>query len=110
MKKSKYVESWFVTKDPNNIYTLLINTTQKGCYHHYYGDDENSLLFQISDSEDQDLLSEEITFEIPKFLPDIEGVWQCGCMTEKDQIMYYFIPYLWKWIHEKEIILNSRTL
>lgn len=104
MKKSKYVESWFITKDPNNVYTLIINKTQRYCYHHHFGDDEKYLMFQISDKIDE----EGVILEIPKFLPEIEGTWLESSAVIKDQIHYYFIPYLWEWIkNEDRIILKS---
>lgn len=109
LKKSKYVKDWFITKNPNNVYNLVINTTQRYCYHHHFGVDENLLLFQISETECQDITTEDIILEIPEFLPKIEGLWLESSITVKDQIHYYFIPYLKEWIKlPDKLILKSK--
>lgn len=108
MRKSKYVENWFVTKDPNNVYNLVINTTERYCYHHHYGEDENNLIFQISVDEDESIIDDDVLQEIPKFLPEIEGIWLQSSITIKDQIHYYFIPHLDEWIKRQDrIVLKS---
>jgi len=109
MKKSKYVTSWFVTKDPNNVYTLLINTTQRYCYHHCYSSGDDFISFIICENEHQDFNKEKIILDIPNFLPKIDGVWQEASNVNKDQISYYFIPYHFDWIKEENIVISSKT-
>ena len=109
MLKSKYVRNWFVTKDPNNIYTLVINTTERWCNCFKFGEDGEKYLFQISQNKDEDIINDDIVLEIPKFLPDLnEGHYLESYFVEKDQIYYYFIPYLYKWIKNGDkIVLKS---
>ena len=109
MNTSKYVTDWFVTKDPSNVYNLVINTTQRYCYHYQMGEDENTILFVVADNEEQDISDETgLILEIPKFLPEIEGTWITSSVTVKDQIHYYFIPYLWEWVkREDKLVMTS---
>jgi len=110
MNTLRYVKNWFVTKDPNNVYNLVINTTQRYCYHYHLGGDEaNNMLFVVAENEDQDFADEEgLILEVPYFLPPIEGTWLQASITVKDQIHYYFIPHLWEW--PQDIILRSQNL
>ena len=109
MLKSKYVMNWFITKDPNNVHTLVINTTERWCHCFKFGEDEKSYLFTISQNEDENINDDDIVLEIPKFLPDLgEGHWLESSFFEKDQIYYYFIPYLHEWIKDGDkIVLTS---
>jgi hypothetical protein len=50
--------------------------------------------------------------EIPEFLPKTKGVvWMNSCTQEKDQIIYYFIPFKVSWLKEGKIktILDSKS-
>jgi len=107
MKKSKFVTSWFVTKEPNGIYSLIINTTEKYCYCQYIVEHDNKMLFVVHNYSDG-LIPDDTELEIPNFLPKIDGVWIKSSLVEKDQIQYYFIPYLKEYIkNPNRIILKS---
>jgi len=105
---SKYVESWFVTKYPNNVYTLVINTTQRYCHHDYVMQSDKYITFVVHPIKNYSNLNvNDITLEIPNFLPKIDGIWLRSSSVEKDQIYYYFIPHLKEYIKTNEIILIS---
>lgn len=107
MKKSKFVTDWFVTKEPNGIYSLIINTTEKYCYHRFIIEYDDKMVFAVHNYSDE-LNPDDIELEIPNFLPKIDGVWLRSSSIEKDQIQYYFIPYLKEYIkNPNRVILKS---
>jgi hypothetical protein len=103
MKKSKYVESFFIQKFASGIYLLLINTTERWMYYHRF----STNTYQIGGDELGDWLKEDLLMEVPEgILPDTHHM--VTVSQEKDQISFYFIPYnlVWK---DSETIYNSRT-
>lgn len=108
MKNSVNVESWWLELLPNGTYHLCVNTKERWMYYHRFNDN----MFQIGEDiegESQEDWESKI-LELPEFLPNIkEGLYLSSVSQEKDQISFYWMPYYFKWMKEKQekIIFKS---
>jgi len=105
MKKSKFVESWWVELLPNGIYHLLINTTDRWMEYHAYCD--TLYVFGSLDNLTPEEHYEQM-LELPKFLPDDGKIYLPAVLQEKDQISWFFIPFE-KGKREKNILFESKN-
>lgn len=105
--KAKHVTDWWVEQLPNGIFHLLINTDERWINFHAYNDE----MYIIGDKEgDSPEVSIEKTLILPKFLPEIKkGLYLCTVMQNKDQISFYYIPYYYEWVNQKNIIISSKN-
>lgn len=100
----KYIRDWSIIKYPNDIYGLIINTTEKWLAFHRY-DDNNYIIGEDIETHG---MYEELT--IPEdFLPFQKGIiYICTSQQNKDQISFYWIPFTKDSIINHEIILTSK--
>ncbi len=82
LKKSIYVEDYFVQKFPSGIYHLMFNTTERWLPFHRY----NNELYEIGPADGDHYQ------EIPEGLIPDDGKFQVLTQQCKDQISFYFIP------------------
>lgn len=102
MKNSKYVTSWNVHLLPNGIYELIFNTTEKWITYHRMNDRLYIFGDDVPDEEQQDY--ESRIQDVPEFLPNIKDVmWMNSHSQNKDQVIYYFIPFKKSWLKEGKI-------
>ncbi len=98
MKKHKYVESWHVSLLPSGIYMVVFNLTERGLTHHRSSDER--YCFGEDDCKYEDIV-------IPKFLPELKkGGYLNSSAMDKDQCMFYYIPYDFDTIRDRKIILQ----
>jgi hypothetical protein len=98
--KAKYVTDWWLTKLPNEVYNLTINTTEKWMSFHAYND--NTFIIGHKEDDSQKEYEEKLLI-IPEFLPNLEkGLWIRTIQENKDQINVYWIPFYSSWIKEKK--------
>lgn len=93
----KHVESYFIKKYPNGIYLLIFNLKDRWGYYCRISNTECG--FRNDTSEDWDIQ------KITKFLPDTIH-YLPTVLQEKDQLMYYFIPF--ENITEGELIFETK--
>lgn len=89
----KNLESWFVTKYPDGIYTLTFNL-KTNCL----VDDLNHYQYTFEETEPM-----EDWITVPEFLPEIEGHYLRSRVDEKEQVTFVFTPVLKEWYKNKQI-------
>lgn len=87
---SKQVENYFINKYESGIILLLINTKDRWVYFHRY--DDNT--YQIGGTENRGQKKYHFEFDesLISSLKD-DKMYLCTQLQEKDQIMFYFIPF-----------------
>lgn len=100
---SKYVQNYRIELLPNGVYQLTINLKQKGCYHHRIYDN----LFLITGTEEEyDNHDPNCILSIEEFLPkNKEVIYAIADNLNKDQLIYYYIPFYREWIKNKSVTL-----
>ncbi len=108
MKTSKYIESWNIQLLPNGVYELLFNTTEK--WMSYYRMSDGLYVFGDGEVDEPTEMYLSRIQEIPEFLPKLErGMYVVSHTQNKDQIMFFYIPFPFEWLKEGKIktILES---
>ena len=101
---NKYVDSYCVEELPNMVIKLVINCSQREIWYHQQSD----YSFIIAGSEYEfDNWDSSVLFEVDSFLPNIEGIYYKASMREKDQLYFFYIPYLYDWRHETVYTWNE---
>lgn len=101
---NKYVESWQIEELPNGVIKVVITCTQRELYYHAFMDNE----FLITGTEEEyENYDENLILTVPEFLPDIEGIFLQSSFKEKEQLYFFYTPYLWEWKKEKKILFKS---
>lgn len=100
----KYITDWSIIKYPNDIYGLIINTTEKWLAFHRY----NNTDYIVGEDTETEGMYEELS--VPEeFIPHSdEFIFICSSNQNKDQITFYWIPFTKDSIINHEIILTSK--
>lgn len=100
----KYIKSYWAEELPNGVIHMLINCTQREIYFHTFTDE----WFLICGTEEEyDNMEENCYLKTDKFIPDNKDViYLRSSMKEKDQISFFWIPFL-RGKRSKNIILES---
>jgi hypothetical protein len=105
---SKYVTSWNVQLLPNGVYELIFNTTER--WISYYRMNDSLYVVGEEEIDESTEMFQSRVQNIPEFLPKMKNVmWMNSHTQEKDQIIFYFIPFQTNWLKEGKIktILDS---
>lgn len=94
---NKYVESWFVTEYPNGVFHVIFNVNS-GCVKGWAFNDTS---YGFDDEDFDSGISEII--DIPKFLPNIDGIFVRSQYQEKDQIVFVYNPVFKAWFKTRQI-------
>ena len=91
---SKYVDSYWVEELPSGVIKMVINCSQREIWYHRLTD----YSFIIAGSESEfDNWDSSVILEVESFLPEVDGIYYKTSMKEKDQLYFFYIPYLYGW-------------
>lgn len=93
----KYVENWFVREYPNGVFEVTFNVTSR-CVK---GWAFNDTCYGFDDEDFNSGVSEIV--DIPKFLPNIDGIFVQSQYQEKDQIVFMYNPVFKAWFETRQI-------
>lgn len=94
---ANYVENWFIKEYPNGVFEVTFNVNS-GCVS---GWAYNDICFGFNDLEFGDGVDEIVN--IPKFLPDIDGIFVRSHYQEKNQVVFVYNPIFKAWVETKQI-------
>jgi hypothetical protein len=102
---SKYIESYWVEELPSGVIKMVINCSQREIWYHQ----QNDYKFIIAGSEEEfDNWDSSVIFDVESFLPVIDGIYYKTSMKEKDQLYFFYIPYLYEWRRESKYLLDGK--
>jgi hypothetical protein len=84
---------------------MIINCTQKEIYFHQLNDYE----FIIAGTEEEyDNWDKSVLFVSKSFFPPIEGMYLNASNKEKDQLSFFYIPYLKEWVKNRKFLIDEK--
>ena len=89
MKKSKYVEDYFIEEYECGMFSITFNLTDRWMKYHQFCD--NQYIFGSEEGENQEEFESKIQ-DIEEFLPKDKS-YLPTVIQNKEQIQWYFIPY-----------------
>ena len=100
MRNSKYVDRWEISEHPHGVYSVIFSLTER--WLNYYAINETTYVFGESENDTQEEWESKIQ-EIPEFLNF--GDYLETSMVNKDEVIYFFIPY--NIVNDDKKIINS---
>ena len=102
---SKYVDSYWVEELPSGVIKMVINCSQREIWYHMMTD----YSFIIAGSESEfDNWDSSVILEVESFLPEVDGIYYKTSMKEKDQLYFFYIPYLYGWRKASKYLLDVK--
>lgn len=89
----KYVENWFVKEYPNGVFHVIFNVNSEWMS----GWALNDICYKFDDEYAYEII------DIPKFLPNIDGIFVRSQYQEKNQIVFVYNPIFKVWFKTKQI-------